>query len=114
MSAYREARVNFTYALAQLVLKARDLGFEAAFAEGMDRVTTKDPTTDHMKGSLHELGLAQDVDLYRNGVYIQATGGHALLGQWWEEYGVLMGWPLTWGGRFKDGNHYSHKWGGKL
>jgi hypothetical protein len=112
---YREARVNFTYALAQLVMKARELGFEAAFAEGMDRKTLKDPTTDHMKGSLHELGLAQDVDLYKDGVYLTQTADHVLLGQWWESYGVLMGWPLVWGGRFThpDGNHYSHRWGGK-
>lgn len=111
----REARCKFTEALAQLVLYARAQGFEVAFAEGMDRKTAKDPTTDHMPGSLHEAGLAQDLDLYLNGNYCTLTIDHYILGQWWERYGEEHGIPLVWGGRFAkpDGNHYSIKWGGK-
>ena len=79
----------------------------------MDRVTEKDPTTDHMKNSLHELGLAQDIDLYKDGVYLSKTEDHAILGGWWEAEGIRRNIPLTWGGRFKDGNHYSLAWGGR-
>lgn len=110
---YREARCRFTEALAELVLHARDLGYELAFAEGMDRVTEKDPVTDHMKGSLHELGLAQDIDLYQDGKYLSQTEDHTALGEWWEAFGHNHGLPLAWGGRFKDGNHYSLAWQGK-
>lgn len=110
---YREARCKFTVALAGLVTFATSKGYEVAFAEGMDRVTEKDPTTDHMKGSLHELGLAQDIDLYLNGKYCESTVDHEILGNWWETYGKMYGLPLVWGGRFKDGNHYSLAWGGK-
>jgi hypothetical protein len=109
----REARCAFTFALSKLVLEARNLGYEPAFAEGMDRVTEKDPTTDHMKGSLHELGLAQDIDLYKDGKYLEKTEDHTPLGEYWEALGKTLGWPLAWGGRFKDGNHYSLAWGGK-
>lgn len=110
---YRKARCFFTYALADLVFYADKLGYEMAFAEGMDRVTAKDPTTDHMPGSLHEVGLAQDIDLYKDGVYLDKTSDHQPFGEWWEAFGRQEGVPLTWGGHFKDGNHYSLAWGGK-
>lgn len=111
----RTARCHFTKALADLVDHAISLGYEIAFAEGMDKITEKDPTTDHMKGSNHEIGLAQDVDLYLNGVYLMNSEDHEPLGTWWEEYGVEHGLPLVWGGNFshKDGNHYSLRWQGK-
>lgn len=110
---YREARCKFTEALAALVVFARSKGYEVAFAEGMDRVTAKDQTTDHMKKSLHEIGLAQDIDLYLNGTYLINTLDHEILGEWWEQHGRERGIPLAWGGRFKDGNHYSLAWGGR-
>jgi hypothetical protein len=111
----RTARCAFTRALADLVVYANSISYELAFAEGMDRITEKDPTTDHMKGSLHEIGLAQDIDLYINGIYMPATSDHEPLGTWWEDYGVHNGLPLVWGGNFPtpDGNHYSLRWGGK-
>lgn len=108
----REARCRFTEALAYLVGFARLHGYEVAFAEGMDRVTIKDPTTDHMEGSLHEVGLAQDIDLYYEGRYLKETSDHLSLGDEWERYGREHGIPLRWGGRFKhaDGNHYELIW----
>lgn len=109
------ARVAFTLALAELVLYATSIGHSLALAEGMDRITAKDPTTDHMKNSNHEIGLAQDIDLYLNGIYMSATEDHAILGEWWENYGVEHGCPLVWGGNFSkpDGNHYSMRWLGR-
>src|SRR3990172_5197278 len=111
----REARCRFTECLALLVQEATRLGYEIAFAEGMDRVTQKDTTTDHMPNSLHEIGLAQDVDLYKAGIYLRDTADHAVLGQFWKDLGVSRGLPLTWGGDFSrpDGNHYSLKWNGR-
>ncbi len=109
----REARCKFTIALADLIHTANIHGYEIALAEGMDRLTEKDPTHDHMKGSLHELGLAQDIDLYKDGLYLRFTEDHQFLGEWWEEYGKIHELPLRWGGRFRDGNHYSMEWHGK-
>lgn len=111
----RTARIAFSLAIAELILHAKSLGYELALAEGMDRIAEKDPTTDHMKGSLHEIGLAQDLDLYINGMYMKDTEDHAALGLWWEDYGIAHGLPLAWGGNFKraDGNHYSLRWMGK-
>ncbi len=108
----RTARCGFSRAIAELIIFANSVGYDVAMAEGMDRLTEKDPTTDHMPKSLHEIGLAQDLDLYLNGVYLMDSEDHRVLGDWWEEYGKTHGLPLVWGGNFKkpDGNHYSLKW----
>ena len=103
----REARCAFTECKARLIFYAISRGYEIASAEGMDRPTAKDPTTDHMKGSLHEIGLAEDFDLYKDGKYLTKTEDHAELGEYWEELGKINKLPLRWGGRFRDGNHYS-------
>ena len=117
----REARCIFTKCDAELTLWAFSQGFEVANAEGMDRITDKDPTTDHMKGGLHGIGLAQDKDLYKNGVYLTKSEDHAPLGARWKVMGQLYGLALAWGGDFKDkdgkpkpdGNHYSLQWLGQ-
>jgi hypothetical protein len=110
----RQARCAFTIAIAELILFAISEGYEIAMGEGMDRITAKDPTSDHMKGSNHDIGLANDLDLYLNGVYLMDSEDHLVLGTWWEEYGVEHGLPLVWGGNFSkpDGTHYSFRWKG--
>lgn len=110
----RQARIEFTLALAELILFSRTTPCELAFAEGMDRVTVKDPTSDHMKGSNHDIGLAQDIDLFVDGVYQTEAESHEIFGAWWEHYGVEHGLPLVWGGNFtsRDANHYSLRWKG--
>lgn len=109
----REARVAFTKCLAELVSWAFTQGYEAAFDEVTERLTEKDPTSDHMPGSLHHSGLAGDILLYRDGRYLTETADYLPLGERWEAMGVQRGLPLTWGGRFKDGNHFSLAFGGK-
>lgn len=109
----REARCQYTECLALLILRAREQGYEIALDEATERITAKDPTSDHMKGSLHELGLAADLLLYREGTYLTNTDDYKPLGEWWEALGVKRNLPLAWGGRFKDGNHFSLGWGGK-
>ena len=51
--------------------------------------------------SCHKLRLAIDLNLFRGGRYLTGTADHKPLGEWWESQGG------TWGGRFRDGNHYS-------
>lgn len=111
----REARCKFSVALATLVLRASDYGLDIAFDEVTDRVTEKDPTTDHMKGSNHEIGLAADLLLYKDGRYLTLTEDYIKLGELWEEMGKKQGLDFVWGGRFqnRDGNHFSLKWNGK-
>lgn len=108
-----QARRQFSSALVLLLIRVEELGLQFAFDEVTDRITTKDPTTDHMKGSLHELGLAADILLYKDGVYLTKTEDYEALGLRWEELGKKLGLDLVWGGRFKDGNHFSLRWQGK-
>jgi hypothetical protein len=109
----REARCQFSLAIATLVLRAGDYGFDVAFDEVTERLTEKDPTSDHRAGSLHHQGLAADLLLYRNGTYLVDTVEYTTLGELWESMGQQMGLNLVWGGRFNDGNHFSLGWQGK-
>lgn len=56
-----------------------------------------------IRNSLHELRLAQDFNLFRNGVFLTGTDSHRQLGEYWESLAP----DCRWGGRFGDGNHYS-------
>lgn len=49
----------------------------------------------------HKNKLAGDLNLFKDGVYLADTESHTPLGLKWESMGG------SWGGRFKDGNHYS-------
>jgi len=64
----------------------------------------------HLTGGLHYSRLAVDLNLFIDGKYIE-DGGHAgykNLGEFWESLDPLC----TWGGRFKDANHFSITNGG--
>jgi hypothetical protein len=63
----------------------------------------------HRKNSLHYEGLAMDIDLFRNGVYLTKTEDHQPFGEYWESLHPLC----CWGGRFEDGNHYAVTYGGR-
>ena len=103
------ARCLFSESLALLILEVRKAGRYVA----IDDVKAR-PGQGHMVGSLHELGLAADLNLYdADGNYLDQTDDHLPIGEWWEQHGVDMGYPLRWGGRFQDGNHYSWEWEGK-
>lgn len=56
-----------------------------------------------IKNSLHTLGLAIDINLYKDGVWQTTTEAHRQFGEWWKQQHELC----RWGGDFKDGNHYS-------
>lgn len=105
----RKDRCDFTRCLAYLVLYAYEIGYECNFDEGMDRKTVKDPTSDHKAHSNHDVGLAQDINLFKNGVWLTKTEDHALLGAKWKTLHPLA----RWGGDFGDGNHYSFEYQGR-
>lgn len=51
--------------------------------------------------SAHKQRLAIDLNLFKDGKYLETTEAHKPLGEFWESLGG------SWGGRFADGNHYS-------
>ena len=58
--------------------------------------------------SNHKNRLAIDLNLFKDGTYLEGTEAHRELGEWWEKQHPLA----RWGGRFQDGNHYSFEYEG--
>lgn len=92
---------------ARLILKADELGYGVTLGDAY-----RDPRLHGSMGikkgygaanSYHKTRLAIDLNLFKDGKFLQNTSDHAELGAWWKSQGG------TWGGDFKtpDGNHYS-------
>ena len=60
--------------------------------------------------SNHTRRLAADLHLFKDGKYLTATVSHLFFGEIWESFSRdIEGFRINfcWGGRFRDGNHYS-------
>lgn len=69
------------------------------------------PDGEHMVKSLHNIRLAQDLNLFVKGKYV-TSGSHPaweVLGVFWEDLDPLC----RWGGRFRDANHVSITYRGR-
>jgi hypothetical protein len=88
---------RFTKMIAMLINHAEFVGYGLTFGDAYrdDRCAYGQPF------SLHKKRLAVDFNLFKDGVFLSSTQDHEPLGIYWESIGG------TWGGRFKDGNHYS-------
>lgn len=105
----KEARIKFTRLLCQLVTWGNEQpGYQLAFGRDFDEAHE---SFRHMRGSLHYLGLADDLALYVNGIYQDKTEAYKRLGDAWK----ALDPDCVWGGDFKsaDGNHFSLRFGGK-
>jgi hypothetical protein len=100
-----EKQQKFMRMVPRLIDKAHELGFEVTLGDGY-----RDPRMHGTLGmklgyghpkSAHKVRLAIDLNLFKDGKYLESTDDHRPLGEWWEAQGG------AWGGRFKDGNHYS-------
>ena len=60
-----QAQRKFTKMLAKLILYIYDIGLEATLGEGYD-----DDNVGHMKGSLHYIRLAQDLNIFKDGIWL--------------------------------------------
>lgn len=109
-----EKQELFMRLLPRLIDKAHQLGFEI---RGGDLF--RDPRAHGAHGekvgyssanSNHKLKCAIDLNLFKDGAFMQSTDDHKELGLWWERQHELC----RWGGNFKDrkgnpfgdGNHY--------
>ncbi len=102
-----EKQEVFMRLLPRLIDKAHSLGFEIRggdlFRDPRVHGNFGDSVGYGNKNSCHKLKLAIDLNLMKDGKLIHSTKGHQELGEWWEKQHPLC----RWGGRFKDGNHYS-------
>lgn len=108
-----EAQFRFSRMFAALLQFAFERGYEVTMGDGF-----RDPRLFGSMGvergygeanSAHKQRLAHDINLFKDGKYLDKTEDHQELGEQWEAMGG------TWGGRFRtsgDGNHYSLKYKG--
>lgn len=99
----------FVSLLPKLISYAYGMGYELTLGDGF-----RDPRVFGMIGepkgygharSAHKNRLAIDLNLFKDGAYLADTAAHTFLGEYWEGLHPLN----RWGGRFKDGNHYSQE-----
>lgn len=88
---------KFSRMLVSLLSYMHSLGYEVRVGHVM---RCPDCSVGHAQ-STHKLKLAADLNLFRDGEYLTSTEDHKLFGEYWERMGG------SWGGRFRDGNHYS-------
>lgn len=95
----------FVSLLPKLINKAIELGFQLSIGDAY-----RDPRLHGAIGvkmgygdsrSNHKNRLAIDLNLFKDGQFLQTSEDHRPLGEYWESLGG------AWGGRFNDGNHYS-------
>lgn len=106
MPTLNQQQWKFSRMQAELTQQANRMGYEVALKEAW-----RHPVMEAwyfarnlgVRNSWHGKGLAIDIALFKDGVYLTKTEDYKYLGIWWENRGG------TWGGRFKraDGNHFS-------
>lgn len=102
----------FVQLIGKLIAYAYENGFELTWGEAWRTPEQAKIYARQGKGianSLHTDRLAIDFNLFIKGVYQTNGDAHKPLGEWWEKQHPLC----RWGGRFRDGNHYSMEYGGR-
>jgi hypothetical protein len=103
----RVKQSRFAFQVARLIQQAYTMGYEVTLGDAY-----RDPRVHGAFGekraygrsrSVHKVRLAIDLNLFKDGKFLQSTEDHKPLGEWWEQQGA----DHRWGGRFNDGNHYS-------
>ena len=95
----RKKQSRFAYLVALLIQYAYAKGYELTLGDAYAK-------SGHILGSYHYKRCALDVNLFKDGKYLEKTEDHKFLGEFWESLDPMC----TWGGRFRksDGNHYSY------
>lgn len=108
----RDKQSLFAVLVARLIQHMTAMGYEVTFGEAWRSEAEAKRLARTGAGiarSLHCDRLAVDLNLFLQGRYLTSTESHRNFGEWWEGQHALC----RWGGRFKDGNHYSFSHGGK-
>lgn len=110
----REARCFFTILQAKLCLEIERRGLQVAADE-----LKRDPRVAVLNAasgagitnSLHCIGLAIDLQLYKDGVWLSHLEDYRPIGEWWKQQHPLC----RWGGDFQkpDSDHFSIEWQGR-
>jgi len=99
MSELFNKQCKLTRLIANLIIFAKEHGYELTVGDAYRNPDVDFPYS-HPK-SLHKQRLAIDFNVFRNGRLLQDGNSFIDLGEFWENMGGI------WGGRFKDGSHFS-------
>jgi len=93
----REKQSKFAYMVHLLIVFIYENGYEITFGDAY-------ATSGHKENSFHYKRLAIDLNLFKDGKYLEKTDDHRFAGEYWKSIGG------SWGGDFPDpdGNHYSY------
>lgn len=124
---------RFAWDVANLIVEIRARGFECSLGEskrsdeqaeinaigeggrlraasllkkdfpGLASAIVNNGKNNGVRNSVHQLSIAIDLNLFKDGQYLSMTDDHSQFGIWWEEQSP----DHRWGGRWGDGNHYS-------
>lgn len=111
----REKQSLFVVLVARLIQRAIATGYQLTFGEtyrSKEEAARLAALGLGIPQSLHTQRLAMDLNLFKNGVYLQSTEDYRALGEWWEKLST-PDYECCWGGRFGDGNHFSIAHGGR-
>jgi len=111
----RQKQSKFVALVARLINFAIGEGYELTFGEAYRSPEEAERLANLGKGipgSLHTIKLAIDLNLFKDGEFLDKTEDHRILGEWWERQSG-KDFKCEWGGHFGDGNHYSIGHGGK-
>jgi hypothetical protein len=109
----RQKQSDFAHAIAVLIFHIHSKGYETTKGDAYDTEGSECPHCGgkvpgrHKRNSFHYKRLAEDINLFKDDVYLTSTEDHREFGEFWKSLDPMA----TWGGDFKrkDGNHYS--WG---
>lgn len=104
----------FPHLLAQLYEWCWNHGYEITGGEWWRSDETAQIDEKEGKGrakSLHRLRIAEDLNLFKNGVYLKRLEDYQPPGQFWESL-TTPEYKCVWGGRFNDADHFSLEYGG--
>lgn len=111
-SVLNQLQWKFARLIPKLLDKAFELGYEISLGDAY-----RDPRAFGMLGvtkayghpkSAHKRRLAIDLNLFKDGTFMDESEAHRQLGEWWEAQDSMC----RWGGRWGDGNHYSMEFDG--
>ena len=139
MSELSDKQKRFTRDIAKLLAYMWEMGYECAFGEALRsneqaEINSLGPEgretvaalvqpvyadlaakirdngkNNGIRLSIHQDKLAIDLNLFKDGVFMDKTEDHLVFGEYWE----AMTPENRWGGRFRDGNHYSKEYQGR-
>ena len=112
----RQKQSRFVVLVAQLIEQADlHMGVELTFGDAYrspEEAARLAKAGKGIKTSLHCQRLAIDFNLFIGGVFQTSSEAFKPLGEWWERQSTTD-YTCCWGGRFKDGNHFSIEHNGR-